>query len=761
MRTVRTRLLVLAALVIGITPLTATAQGILMPTEPGLGPLQIGHQRVTVDIVDGTAVSKVDMTFHNHTNRQLEATFMFPMPQGSALQDFSLWMNGKKTKGEVLEANKARQIYEGIVRRMKDPGLLEYVDHELFRARVFPVPANGDMRIEIAFSQVLKFSDGVYTYEFPLAAGKVSGARASTTMKDFTFTADIKSKTAIKSVYSPTHKIDVRRPDDHSAKLGFEKLRENLDRDVLLYYTVGRGDVGMNLLTHAEKGEPGYFLLMVSPKQEWQKKEVIGKVVTFVVDTSGSMARKKLDSAKKALTYCLERLLPEDRFNIVRFSTDTEQFRRQPVKASDDNVEAARRFVDDFYSSGGTAIHEALTTALQDAPEDGAPHLVVFLTDGEPTVGITDEARLASEIATLNEKKKSRIFAFGVGDELNATLLDRLASESGASVEFARDGKETEVKLSGFYNRIAFPVLSDVAVELDGARAFDIYPRTSPALFKGSQMIVVGRYREPGTHAVSLSGKTGAETKKYDEKLKFPASEPEHEFIARLWAVRKVGYLLEQIRVHGENAELKEEVTRLGKKFGIVTPYTSYLVVEDTPMPTPGPRPFPDRPPRRDFEGRASGGAAPAAAPPPEAFAADEAMAPRRAEREKKAKALSGSSFSTRTGADAIATSGAIKALKEEATLGDAGGTTVRRASGRTFVWKDGAWTDSDWKSGAKILKVAYLSDAYFELLKSQPSLKKALTLGERVRIMIDGKRGVEIAEAGEKDAAKVKAFLK
>lgn len=197
------------------------AQGLLLPTDKGVGPLGIRYQRVSAEIIDGAAVTKVEQVFVNASPRQLEAHYVFPLPKGAALQDFSLWINGKKTKGEVLEKQRATEIYEGIVRRLQDPGLLEYVDSDAFRARVFPVPANGEQRIELTFSQVLDFSGGLYQYHYPLGASS-RGAPVLTVKQDFTFSAVIKSKTPLRSIYSPTHRLGISRKGDSEAVAGLE-----------------------------------------------------------------------------------------------------------------------------------------------------------------------------------------------------------------------------------------------------------------------------------------------------------------------------------------------------------------------------------------------------------------------------------------------------------------------------------------------------------------------------------------------------------
>jgi Ca-activated chloride channel family protein len=753
----------------------ALAQGMLIPTDTSMGPLGIKYQRVSAEIVDGAAVTKVEQVFVNSSNRQLEAHYVFPLPKGAALQDFYLWINGKKTKGEMLEKQKATDIYEGIVRRLQDPGLLEYVDSDAFRARVFPVPANGEQKIELTFSQVLDYAGGLYQYHYPLGASS-RGAPRLTVKQDFTFSASIKSKTPLKAIYSPTHKLGVSRKGEGEAIAGLELgAGADISKDLDLFYTVSDKAVGLTFMSHRPDPEqPGFFMALISPKAELKADEVIAKRITFVIDTSGSMMGDRIKLARDSLKYCVQKLNPRDEFNVVRFSTDVEALFEKPAQATEANVKKAVEFVSGLEAIGGTAIDEAMVRALKDGANRGEkPHMVMFITDGHPTVGETDEASIAKNAKAANQQ--TRVFTFGVGDDLNARLLDRLADEGAGTSDFAKDGRDFELKIGGFYDKVANPVLADLALDLSAFGAYDIYPRRLGDLFKGSQLVVMGRYRTPKDGTVLLTGSFNGKKQVFEYRADAVKESKKYDFVPRLWAIRKVGYLLEEIRLRGERAELKDEIVALGKKYGIVTPYTSYLVVEDTPMPVARNQPPPPPPPwtfrSRGAEEKAmapkgsasgfnqgfGGGGLGAARPSAPAPAAEPAPAD-----DYSAAFGRSESLAKADGKEGIAASKALKKMKDEET-GTRVSEPVRQASGRTFIFRAGGWVDSEALTGtAKQLKVKYLSDAYFALLKARPELKAALALSDRLVVVVAKDKSIVIEpEAGETKADAVTTFLK
>ncbi|MEL6179602.1 MAG: VIT domain-containing protein, partial [Myxococcota bacterium] len=400
------------AMLCAAVPQQAQAIGLLIPTEPSVAPLAIKSHRVTIDVTDQTAVTRVEQVFTNHTNRQLEATFYFPVPKGATVSDFSLWINGRKTKGAVLEREKARAIYEGIVRRTEDPGLIEYMDGTLFQARIFPVPPHGDQKLQIAFASVMDQTEGMRRLVYPLKTGR-SAARL---LQDMTVVVNVSSRAPLKTIYSPTHRVDVRRRSDFEATVSTEELGADLERDFLLYMDTGDEDIGLSVLTYdpdGQGGEDGYYLMVLSPRLEVDENDIPSKTVTFVVDTSGSMAGEKMDQARSALTYCLNRLRPRDRFNVVRFSTDVEALYRAPQQATPDRVKQGLTFARRLEASGGTAIDDALHEALGQSVSSDAPHFVIFMTDGLPTVGTTDIQTIIRNVAGRN--RQARLFTFGVG----------------------------------------------------------------------------------------------------------------------------------------------------------------------------------------------------------------------------------------------------------------------------------------------------------------------------------------------------------
>src|SRR5262245_58941160 len=338
----------------------AHARGLLIPTEKKLPPLAMLNHQVKVAIDDQVAVTRVEQTFRNHTDRQLEATYIFPVPKGASVRKFSMWVDGKEVKGELVEAEKARQIYTAIVQRTQDPGLLEYMGNNLLRLRVFPIPPRGDQKIAISYTSVADAENGLIEYVYPL---KTDG-RAAQTLEKFAINVDLKSQHALTNIYSPSHPITMARPGDRRAVITFEKDAALLDRDFQLYYQAGGKDVGLTALTHRPMSGNGYFLLLLAPRAELSKSQQAPRDMVFVLDTSGSMRGKRMTQARSALKYCLNNLGPNDRFGLINFATTVNKYNDRLLPATKENLERARKWVEDLEATGGTAINDALQTAL-------------------------------------------------------------------------------------------------------------------------------------------------------------------------------------------------------------------------------------------------------------------------------------------------------------------------------------------------------------------------------------------------------------
>lgn len=566
-------------------------------------PLEVVYHHVNVKVDGQIAATSVDQEFYNPNPARLEGTYLFPVPRGAQIDKFTMDIGGKMVEAELLPAEKARRIYEDIVRKARDPALLEYADRDVFKVRIFPIEPNSRKRIKLSYTQVLKADDGLIGYTYPLNTEKFSAKP----IKDISLKIELSSDRPLKAIYSPSHSVDIKRHGSLRATIGFEANDVKPDTDFTLYFAPQKDELGVNLLTYREPERDGYFLLLVSPGLETKKQNIVPKDVAFVLDTSGSMAGKKLEQAKKALRFCVENLNDEDRFEIVRFSTEVEPLFDKLVRANSANRDKANDFIKDLKPIGGTAIDDALNKALalrtsrrdelhesppssdpkvRDARNSSLrgndrPFVIIFLTDGRPTIGTTDEDQIVRNVKRQNEGR-TRVFCFGIGTDVNTHLLDKITEETRAFSQYVLPEEDLEVKLSSFFSKIKEPVLANPTIKFTGdLRVSKLYPAPLPDLFRGDQLVLVGRYSGRGDSVVVLEGTVAGSTRKFTYEVKFPRTAEDNEFIPRLWATRRVGYLLDEIRLRGENAELRDEVTELARRYNIVTPYTAYLIVED------------------------------------------------------------------------------------------------------------------------------------------------------------------------------------
>jgi Ca-activated chloride channel family protein len=563
-------------------------------------PLEITKHHASVRINDQIAFTSIEQEFYNPNAQRVEGTFLFPVPKGAQIKKFAMEIDGKPVEAELMSADKARGIYEDIVRKLKDPALLEYAGQDVFKVRIFPIEPRSTKRVSLSYNQLLKSDSGLIGFSYPLNTEKFSAKPIPTV----SLKVDVETRRPLKSIYSPSHNVEIKRHGGNKAIVGYEAKDVKPDTDFQLFFAPEEDEIGVNLMAYKTGSDDGYFLLLASPGVDMKDKNVMSKDVVFVLDTSGSMAGKKLDQAKKAMLFCVENLNDADRFEVIRFSTETEPIFNKLTEASKANRSKAVDFIKDLKPIGGTAIDDALKKALalrsgggrreetsseksEILPRVGAnsenerPFVVIFLTDGLPTIGTTSEDQIVGNVKS-NSGGNVRVFCFGIGQDVNTHLLDKITEETRAFSQYVLPEEDIEVKVSNFFAKIKDPVLTSPSLAFTGdIRAARLYPSSLPDLFKGEQLVLAGRYTGKGASAVIIEGTVNGEKRKFTYEVKFPDETTEHDFIPRLWATRRVGYLLEEIRLHGENSELKEEVTELARKYSIVTPYTAYLIVED------------------------------------------------------------------------------------------------------------------------------------------------------------------------------------
>ncbi len=719
--------------------LTAHAQGVIVPgicddcprpVRPIQLPRSLPIRSIKLDtkIAGQVATTHVEQIFRNDTDATLEGTYFFPIPETASVAEFAIWDGNRRLVGEVRSREEARRIYDEIVRRQRDPGLLEYAGKNLFQARIFPIAPHSDKKLELTYTQVLRAESGTVAYRYPLGTG-----HNLTEIGTVAGRVEIDGKDSLRNIYSPSHAIDVTRTREGTrASISFETAGGREPQDFQLFYALSSADFGLSLLTHREPGKDGYFLLMISPKDNLAETEYAAKDIVFVLDTSGSMAEEgKLEKARAALLFGVKTLRPDDRFNVVSFAGE-EHLMANGLTAADERGRAqGAEFVQALRPNGGTNINDALRAALRQFDASDRPKLVVFMTDGLPTVGETNPAHII-ENARADRPRGVRLFTFGVGYDVNTTLLDKLASENGGVADYVEPKEDLEVKVSNFFAKVNYPVLTALELDLGGVQSDLVYPRELPDLFRGAQITMIGRYRNASDLRdvrLRLMGKTNAGARTFNyERLNFPLKADDNDFLPRLWATRRVGWLMEQIRSNGAQKEIVDEVTDLGTRYGIVTPYTSYLaleqnadtrgVAEDEIMrrraPVSG----------RRAQGSAGGlGAGTNASSPPQRMPQPTATTGAGAVKESK---------------KARANQEAVSVTDDETVRVD----TVRKVGDKTFYLREGVWTDAEFKADAQLAEttLAFGTEAYFDAIKREPKLAAFFALGERVVVVYKGR---------------------
>ncbi len=742
----------LAALTAVICAIPAAADGFMLPVrQPEVNAFSVKYHHVDVFIDGQGATTKVDQVFHNETSREEEGTYIFPLPKDAAINKFSMFVGEIEQAGKIMDKDAARQLYESIVRQRRDPALLEYVDRNTFRARVFPIPANGDKRIRLEYTELVGKAGNLCRYVYPLSTERFSAKP----LDDVRITVRLKSKTAISNIYSPSHVVKVDQTDPTSATVTWTAKGVKPDTDLVLYYSQAASDVAMDVLTFRDKDKKGYFMLLASPKVE-QKTKILPKTIIFVLDRTGSMAGEKIDQAKNALKYCLNSLKPNDYFNVISYNETPDRFLdKGAVIASKANVKNALEYVDKLDASGGTnlndAVKEAVKMAAQSVSSEVAPgSYVVLLTDGLPTVGEQNIETILKNVKEANTSK-SRIFTFGVGYDVNTHLLDLLAEQSGGVPEYVLPSETIEAKVSSFFDRVSQPVLTDLKLTATGTHISETYPSSLPDLFKGSQLIVMGRYDGSGKATFTLTGtipggKSASTVKTMRVTVKMPALDTERDFIPQIWAARRIGFLLDQVRLHSSD-ELIKEIVQLSKDFGIPTEFTSFFVDEPVVY--------------ADAVGRAQESFDRAGAVQSGTWGVTQSMNNNALKSQAQVSAAPSAAPMAAPGSTGGSRMGNVRGYFDQEGK-EVAVDKIQNVGGRTFYQRDLFWVDSqaDGQTKLKTIQIKQFSNAHFKLLQAYPDLNKFQKLGN-MRVFVNG-QVLEIGDTGKEEltAAEVKEII-
>ncbi|MDA1017255.1 MAG: VIT and VWA domain-containing protein [Planctomycetota bacterium] len=709
-------------------------------------PVQVWLDHIEVNITDGVAVKTYNCTFRNANARAVVGgTCYMELEPGAQVDNMSVLVDGKEMHAEILDVGKANQVFQDIVKNGGSPALLEYYGNQLIQTQVPRIAPNSTVTVKLQYTTVLPRRGGLVRLQMLNTNPKA----LMQPLKSASVTVNVKSQDPIKNIYSPTHKVKIVEKKDWDVAIEWSQENYMPKHPFVLYYQLSEDTVGASLVAHREDDEEGSFMLMVSPTigkgaGKVTSDHILPKDVVFCVDTSGSMLTgEKMEQARAALKYCVESLRTGDRFNIVDFSTVARNFHDDGLATFNaDSKTNALKYVSKLRARGGTAIQEALETSLKLLGNDkDRLKMIVFATDGLPTIGERDPEALLRNIAKKNNENV-RIFVFGEGYDVNTKLLDFLASDHRGEADYILPQEDITKKISAFFDRVGSPIMTDLELKVDGMKITNVFPRTIPDVFNGEQVVIYGRYNGDGTKKVTLTGVIEGKRTSIEYELDFPkaTNDDRSSFVPRLWAGKKVDYLLKEIRKsNGEpSKELVDEVVELAKRYGIVTPYTSFLMAEDIAASGPqGSRPnqlagrggFGNRRQLLDKLDAPTSAATPGA-PGGGAGKPSEEDRKTRVERARESAQLSrGASKSGLAAYDDQLESELKKAGIEGSSLG-----VVRYIGSKTFYKRGDEWQDSVYdKAKDKVTDVEIGSDDYFKLLKEDGRVAKYLALGDVV----------------------------
>jgi Ca-activated chloride channel family protein len=702
---------------------------------PEASPVTMAAYHVEGTITDQVAELTYRIVFRNPTDRRLEGVLMVPLPADASLSGFSMVIGGKETKGELLEATQASSIYQSIVSRAIDPGLLELIGERMFRAKVFPIEPRGEIVATLKMTQTLPKSGGLVSLSVPMRSARFTqgeGGRASARIA-------LKTTRPLRTILSSNAETRIVRDGEHGATISYEEGSAG-PQDLALTFSMREDPLAAGVLAYRESGEDGTFLLTLSPKIETEAKAA-PKAIVFVVDRSGSMTEGgKMDQAKKALAWCVERLNPQDRFGVVDFATDWNALDEGALlAATPENKARAKRYIERIEAAGGTNIEAGLDQGLKLLnTAGGITPMLFFLTDGVPTIGQTDPGALLRKAAQDNAALRARVFSFGVGSDVNTLLLDKLAEAGRGARDYVAPNEDIEAKVSSLYQKVSRPALTDVKVEWNGVEVDQMFPKPVPDLFHGGELALYGRFRAGGKGTVVVTGKAGGKPARFEFPVELPAENSRNAFLPRLWASQKIGHELDMIRLSGRPAdpEVVASIVKLAKKHGIVTPYTSFLVTEEG---TDLGRVQSEA--RRRFDGLSMNAARSGFAGGPGAAA--EAQADSMVFGMMKSGASSVASVRGAAAAPAVMLAKLEKDARDENKSKGFASVETRTIGGKTFYKRGEVWVDADAEApeaaSLRAVAVAARGAAYFDLLSKDPGLARYFALGSEVTVLHRG----------------------
>jgi Ca-activated chloride channel family protein len=680
-----------------------------------MGRIERLRSAVQVTVSGRVARVTVEEWFRNNGSVMDEGIYHFPLPGEAVFSSYSLWQGDQELRGEAMDAAQARSIYEAIVRRKRDPALIELAGHGLIRASVFPINPGETRKITLRYTQLLDRAGDAWRFRYLGDRNRQTAPRS--------FRLQVDSAARFGDPFSPTHQVQINRRDnqiDITLGGGGDNASSG-GGDFELLLPLARGLVGLSLIPHHPAGEDGYFMLLLAPGAATNAAPVRRDLVA-VIDVSGSMSGAKIEQARNALIQLLGSLREGDRFRLVAFSGGVRRYAQEWTAVTPDGRREATSWIRSLQAEGGTNIAGALAEAFTASPGEQSLGVVVFLTDGQASTGETDPERIVERAE--QGRGRFRVFAFGVGDDVNTYLLDRLSERARGTTEYVRPGEDIERAVGSLSAKIASPVLTDLALSAGASELYDLQPSSLPDLFAGDELVVFGRYRggRSAEQSITVRGNRNGRQEEFTTRFADPG-EDQARYIEQLWASRKAGALSREIRLRGQTRETMDALKQLALRYGILTEYTSYLVQE----------------PNVAFQQRVADSlaAVPLAAPADQAGA----TAIGRAERDR-------SMANAAQLQEVVVTSDKEKAAFDEVLRARSGINPTQRVGGRLFILRDSTWTDLNHGDSLRVTSIVPYSEAFFALLKALPDLRDVAALEN---VLVAGRRAsIKFGEGGK-----------
>ncbi|MDX2153870.1 MAG: VIT and VWA domain-containing protein [Bryobacteraceae bacterium] len=588
----------LPAMALAATPVLADTGGLLRIDPKGEPtPCPLKNTDVKAEISGFVARVTVTQEYHNPLEQKIEAMYIFPLPQNSAVDDMTLLIGERTVKGTIKRREEARKIYEEARSRGQMAGLLDQERPNVFMQSVANIPPKATVKVVISYVETLKFEEGRYEFGFPMVVGpryipqglpnaeRISppvAAKGTRAGHDISIQVKLDAGLPIEALQSPTHEVAVERPSHTQALIRLSRKTEIPNKDFLLRYDISGKTVQDAVIAHrAARG--GFLTLMLQPPERVTVEDVTPKELVFVIDTSGSMMGFPIEKAKETMKMAIAGLYPRDTFNLISFAGDTHLLFPEPVPATLENVAKAQQFLAGRRGSGGTEMMKAIRAALEPSGAADKIRIVCFMTDGY----VGNDREIIDAVKTY---KNARVFSFGIGSSVNRFLLDKMAEAGRGEVEYVGLQDDGSAAARRFHERVRNPLLTDVTVEFAGLPVTEVYPKRIPDLFSAKPVLIHARYGGPVQGVVRLRGKMSSRDVVREVKVNLPASEPAHDTMATLWARAKIDGLMAD-DWSGNNDAIKEQVTKLGLDFKLMTQYTSFVAVEEKIVTEPGKAP--------------------------------------------------------------------------------------------------------------------------------------------------------------------------